>query len=74
MKLVIGRCLIPRLLTYRNWTQQDLADRIGVDKRTISFYCTGARKKMPLYLGVLIADALEVSPRDLYEWEYVKND
>jgi transcriptional regulator with XRE-family HTH domain len=69
MSITIGRCLIPRLLQQRGWTQQDLADRTGVDKRTISYYCTNTRKKMPLYLAVTLADVLEVSPRDLFEWE-----
>lgn len=68
MRVTIGRCLIPDLLEARNWTQRQLAEHSGVDERTISFYVTGRRNSMSLQLSVALADALEVSPRDLYEW------
>lgn len=65
------RCLIPQLLHDRGWKQQDLADKTGLDKRIISFYCTNTRNRMTLATAVVIADILRVSPRDLYEWSYV---
>jgi transcriptional regulator with XRE-family HTH domain len=75
MGIVIGRCRIPHLLRERGWTQQELANRTGLDKRTISFYCTNARKRMTLFNAVIIADVLGVdNPRDLYEWDYVSGE
>lgn len=70
----IGRCRVAEILREINWTQQELADHSGLDKRTISFYATNRRKKMPLQVAVIIADTiasktdLVVNPRDLYEW------
>lgn len=63
-----GRCLIPDLLEARGWTQRQLAEHSGVHENVISFYTTGRRRRMSLLLAVQIADALEVSPRALYEW------
>jgi transcriptional regulator with XRE-family HTH domain len=68
MPVSIGRCLIPDLLEARGWTQRQLAEHSGVDERVISFYSTGRRVKMSLIVAVALADALEVSPRDLYMW------
>lgn len=71
MKVTIGRCRIPQYLRNLGWTQQELANRTGLDKRTISYYCTNARTKMTLHNAVIIADVLGVeNPRDLYEWDY----
>lgn len=68
--ITIGRCRIPQYLRELGWTQQELADRTGLDKRTISYYCTNARTKMTLINAVKIANVLGVeNPRDLYEWE-----
>lgn len=69
MNLEIGRCLIPQLLRERNWTQQILADRTGINKRTISLICRNERKSITLLTAVIIADTLGVSPRDLFEFE-----
>ncbi|WP_171681331.1 helix-turn-helix domain-containing protein [Paenibacillus planticolens] len=71
-KVTIGRCRIPEFLNARGWSQQDLVDRTGISKGTISAYCTEYRTRMHLLNAVLIADALGVEPRDLYEWVYVK--
>lgn len=68
MPVSIGRCLIPDLLEARGWSQRQLAEHSGVDERVISFYTTGRRVKMSLLLAVQLADALDVSPRALYEW------
>lgn len=68
MPVKTGRCLIPDLLEARGWTQRQLAEHSGVDERVISFYTTGRRVKMSLLLAVQLADALDVSPRNLYEW------
>jgi transcriptional regulator with XRE-family HTH domain len=63
-----GRCLIPELLEERGWTQRLLADKSGVSEKVISFYTTARRTKMSLVIAVQLADALDISPRDLYEW------
>ncbi len=68
MKLLVGRSRIPDLLAERGWKPHKLVEETGLDKRTISFYSTNRRKRMPLIVGVIIADALGVSPRDLNEW------
>lgn len=74
MNYGVGRCLLPDILREIGWSQQELADYTGLDKRTISFYATGARKKMPLIMAVCITDTInaktcsDFSPRDLYEW------
>jgi len=68
MSVTVGRCLIPAILKQRGWTQRQLAEVTGIDERVISFYTTGRRRKMSLDIAVNIADALRVSPRDLYEW------
>lgn len=64
----VGRSLIPDLLAERNWTQRYLAERAGVKEKALSHYVLGIRR-MPLDAAVAIADALDVQPRDLYEWE-----
>jgi transcriptional regulator with XRE-family HTH domain len=78
MTIAIGRCCLVEILRDIGWTQQDLADASGLHKRTISFYATNRRKRMPLVMAVIITDALNVrsiaiegrvySPRDLYVW------
>lgn len=74
MEYVIGRCRITDILASIDWTQQQLAEYSGLDKRTISVYATQKRKKMPLVVAVLITDAIEthkhviINPRDLFEW------
>ncbi|WP_054958427.1 hypothetical protein [Paenibacillus dakarensis] len=80
MKVTYGRCLLVDILREIGWTQQDLANYSGLNKRTISFYATEARRKMPLVTSVIITDTinaklgLNYSPRDLYEWIQVRGD
>ncbi|WP_164763006.1 helix-turn-helix domain-containing protein [Paenibacillus humicus] len=68
MKILVGRCRIRELRKARGWTQKDLSDRSSIGRTTLTQYETGKRKKMPLVIAVPIADALDVSPRDLFEW------
>jgi DNA-binding Xre family transcriptional regulator len=70
--LIEGKCLIKQMVHSRSMTQQMLANKAGIDKRTISFYSTGRRTSMPLRIAVTIADALKCSVTDLYEWKYVE--
>ncbi|GGF88078.1 helix-turn-helix domain-containing protein [Paenibacillus abyssi] len=72
MRYTIGRCYIPELLHKRGWTQRRLADVSGVSEKTISHYTTGERKHMTIDVAVSLADALGVSPRDLFEFIPVK--
>ena len=48
----------------RGWSQQQLADAVGVRPSTLSRYETGARE-FPLSLVMRVADALRVRPDDL---------
>jgi transcriptional regulator with XRE-family HTH domain len=72
----IGRCRITDILREIGWDQQQLADYAELDKRTISFYATGRRKKMPLVIAHTITEAIlryadvKYSPSDLYEFRY----
>ncbi|GMK47598.1 hypothetical protein PghCCS26_47280 [Paenibacillus glycanilyticus] len=68
MPLKARRCLISELLKERGWTQRLLAEKSGVSEKVISFYTTDRRTQMSLVIAVQLADALDVSPRDLYEW------
>lgn len=69
-KVVLGRCRIPYLLAKLNWSQQDLADRTGIDKRVISRYCNNKRKNMTLATSLTIASVLGCEPVDLFEISY----
>lgn len=72
----IGRCRITDILREIGWDQQQLADYADLDKRTISFYATNRRKKMPLVTAHAITEAIlryadvQYSPSDLYEFHY----
>ncbi len=48
----------------RGWSQQQLADAVGVRPSTLSRYETGARE-FPLSLVMRVAEALRVRPDDL---------
>ncbi|MNN59279.1 hypothetical protein D3C81_1743860 [compost metagenome] len=73
----IGRCRITDILREIGWDQQQLADYADLDKRTVSFYATNRRKKMPLVTAHAITEAIykyakvRYSPSDLYEFRYV---
>jgi transcriptional regulator with XRE-family HTH domain len=68
MTLKVGRCLLVQRLRQAGMTQQELADKIGMNKRQVSRYATGDIKSMSLSTAVIIADAIGCNPRDLYEW------
>jgi transcriptional regulator with XRE-family HTH domain len=70
MEDVIGRCRIKELRLKLGWRQRDLVAKTGLPKQTISHYETSTRRAMPLYIAVIIADALGCSPRDLYVWTF----
>lgn len=68
MRLVPRRCLIPELLVRLEWTQRQLSERCGISEQTLSKYITMTVRDMPLAVAIPIADALDVSERELYEW------
>ncbi|CDN42032.1 helix-turn-helix transcriptional regulator [Paenibacillus sp. P22] len=69
MKIKVGRCRIREFRLALGWTQENLSERSGVGRTSISQYETKSHGEgMPLVTAVALADALGVSPRDLYEW------
>jgi lambda repressor-like predicted transcriptional regulator len=70
MKVKARRCLLVDLLRERGWTQQDLANRTGYDRRRISQWATNERR-MNIDNSATIANVLGVDPRELYEWHPV---
>lgn len=47
-------------------TTAELSEKTGIKEKTISEYRGSRRKEPTLYRGLLIADALGVSPWDLF--------
>lgn len=74
MKYTTGRCLLSRRLREAGMTQQELADKIPMDKRQISRYVNGDIKGMSLETAVTIANALSCLPEELYEWIPVEKE
>lgn len=70
MRYDYGRCLLDHHLQTRGLSQAEFARRIGMDKRQISAYING-RKRMSLLTAVIIADALGINPRELYEFRVI---
>lgn len=70
MRLEPRRCLIPILLDEREWSQRQLSEHTGIDEGTLSNYSTMRVRNMPLKNAILIADALGVTERSLYEWAH----
>lgn len=66
-RLEVGRCLLADILDKRRMTQQDLADKTGLNKQEISDYIH-KRKCMSLRTARTIAKALNCYMDDLYEW------
>ncbi|AXN39813.1 helix-turn-helix transcriptional regulator [Peribacillus butanolivorans] len=64
---VVKRCLLRELRESRGLTQQQLADRVGMSKSTISDY-ENLRNIMLVSTAKVIADELNCRIDDLYEW------
>ncbi|WP_182503012.1 helix-turn-helix transcriptional regulator [Peribacillus huizhouensis] len=64
---VVARCLLRDLRESRGLTQQQLADRVGMSKSTISGY-ENLRNIMLVTTAKVIADELRCRIDDLYEW------
>jgi DNA-binding XRE family transcriptional regulator len=63
----VGRCLLQKRLNEIVMTQQQLSEKIHMPKQQISDYATN-RKRMSLGTAKTIADALNCTIDDLYEW------
>lgn len=72
MRYETGRCRLVECLALAGMTQQQLADKIPMDKRQISRYATGDIKGMSLLTAVTIAEAIGCNPKDLFEWVPIK--
>lgn len=53
-------------LVERDMEQKDLADKVGINRVTMSHYMTGKRS-IPMPTFFKVAEALEISPRVLME-------
>lgn len=72
MKYLTGRCRLVECLANAGMTQQQLADKIPMDRRQISRYAVGDIRGMSLLTAVTIADAIGCNPKDLYEFIPIK--
>lgn len=66
MAYKVGRCRIPEHLRRKRWTQQDLADKVGKTKQTISRYINN-QSVMSYETAVNVSNALDCDMEDLYE-------
>ncbi|WP_028392758.1 helix-turn-helix transcriptional regulator [Bacillus cihuensis] len=62
----VGKCLLRYHLTRNRMTQQELADRIGVTKQTISKYVHNSQV-MSYQTALNISKVLDCQMEDLYE-------
>lgn len=67
MAIRIGRCRLKAILRRQKMTQTELAKKIGLTPQRISDYAND-RYMLSLLLAVQIADVLNVSVIELYEW------
>ncbi|MEY8188609.1 helix-turn-helix transcriptional regulator [Peribacillus simplex] len=66
---IVCRCLLQDIRKSRGLTQQQLADRVGMTKSTISDY-ENLRYIMLVSTAKVIADELNCRIDDLYAWDY----
>lgn len=67
----VGECLLSDILSRSHMTQQELANRLGVTRQQIHYYCTNERV-MSLPIAKNIAAILNCEIDDLYVWIRVK--
>lgn len=70
-EVVIGKCLLQRILNQKHMTPTDLSDKTDISIHQLSAYINNKRK-MSLPTAILIAWALKVKIAELYEWKVVK--
>ena len=66
---VLGRNL-QNLMIKRGWTQQRLADKMGVSKTTIMYICQGRGAGSRLWLIMSLADEFDLSIDELCREEF----
>ncbi len=66
MAYKVGKCLLRYHLTINGMTQQDLANRIGKTKQSISLYANNAQI-MSYETALNVSKALNCAMEDLYE-------
>jgi len=64
----VGKCLLSDRLRRKDWTQQQLAEKINVSKSTISDYVNDKRV-MRVDIAKNISEVLDCDINDLYEWK-----
>jgi transcriptional regulator with XRE-family HTH domain len=67
MAIEVGRCRLKSILKAKKKTQVELASQVGLTPQRINDYAKN-RVVMSLLHAVRIADALDVSVDELYEW------
>jgi transcriptional regulator with XRE-family HTH domain len=71
MEVIIGKCLLPRLLKQSHMTSTDLSIKTGISIHQLSTYINNKRM-MSLGTAMLIADTLDCYIDDLYQWKVIK--
>lgn len=74
LRYEVGRCLLVERLREAKMSQSQLAKKLGWNRQKISKYVTGETKMMELNTATLIADTIGCSPKDLYEWNLVRDE
>lgn len=71
MKFKAGKCLLRYRLRDAGMSQQELVEKSGVDKSSVSIYVNddGTARKMTIGTAKSIAHVLDRHIDDLYEWE-----
>ncbi|MEY9096309.1 helix-turn-helix transcriptional regulator [Paenibacillus sp. RC84] len=72
MKYILGRCHLVDLLRELGWSQQELAEKLGVSRQQVHVWCTDPKRKMNVPTLFSVADTMGVDPRDIYELIPVK--
>jgi plasmid maintenance system antidote protein VapI len=70
-QVIIGKCLLQKLLNQKRMTPTDLSDITGISIHQLSAYINNKRN-MSLPTAILIAWALKVTIMELYDWKIVK--
>lgn len=68
MQFKMGRCRLVECLAIAGMSQQELADKIPMNKRQVSRYCTGDIKGMSLLTAFTIAHAIGCEPKELFDF------
>lgn len=67
-EVVIGKCLLPKLLKESYMTPSDLSDKTGISIHQLSKYINN-KSHMSLQTALIISWALKCDVADLYNWK-----